>query len=515
MSLTAWLLVFLSIGLLLVRRRRRRLALPPGPPGIPVVGNVLDFPQSHYGAKFAELAAKYGDLVYLELFGQPVVVVNSHDAAIDLLEKRSVNYSDRPRSVMSELTEYDDWVFVLMHYNQKWRQHRRVVVQSFQPGDALVSAQPIVIASVHELLEGLLRTPDKFSEHLGFTLAKSTIRLVYGIQLTDPNDRFFDMASTIVQIGSEMAVPGAFLVDVIPILRFLPSWCPGAKFLRTAEAWKLQARAYRDQLFAAGKAAFDRGIVDSLIGRVFEESDNMPPSETNAPGKMEEMLRGAAAAAYGGSADTTHAAAHVFFLAMALHKDVQEKAQSELDSVVGPDRLPTFADRESLPYIAALVKEVLRWHVIAPIGVAHRSVADDVYDGYLIPAGTLIVPNQWAMARDETQYPDPDNFRPERFLRNGKIDPNVRDPATFAFGFGRRICPGLHFVDMALFINFASILHVFNIGPPVDENDAVLPLKAEFAETSTNSRPEAFGCTIRPRSLNAAQLVHSLAEDAR
>lgn len=80
---------------------------------------------------------------------------------------------------------------------------------------------------------------------------------------------------------------------------------------------------------------------------------------------------------------------------MDLHKDVQEKAQRELDSVVGPDRLPTFADRESLPYIKAPVKEVLRWHVIAPIGVAHRSVADDVYDGYLLPAGTLIVPNQW------------------------------------------------------------------------------------------------------------------------
>lgn len=93
------------------------------------------------------------------------------------------------------------------------------------------------------------------------TLAKSTIRLVYGIQLTDPDDRFFDMASTIVQIKSEMSAPRAFLVDVIPILRFLPSWCPGAKFLRTAEAWRLQARAYRDELFAAGKAAFVSGYI--------------------------------------------------------------------------------------------------------------------------------------------------------------------------------------------------------------------------------------------------------------
>lgn len=68
------------------------------------------------------------------------------------------------------------------------------------------------------------------------------------------------------------------------------------------------------------------------------------------------------------------------------------------------------------------------------------------------------------------------------------------DEGTFTYIFHEpiaeimiRICPGLHFVDMALFINFASILHVFNIGPPEDENGVVLPLQAEFAETSTNS----------------------------
>lgn len=90
---------------------------------------------------------------------------------------------------------------------------------------------------------------------------------------------------------------------------------------------------------------------------------------------------------------------------MAMHKDIQERAQAELDSVVGPDRLPTFADRDSLPYINALVKEVLRWHVISPIGVAHRSDADDFYNGYLIPAGTLIIPNVWYLFSIWTKVP--------------------------------------------------------------------------------------------------------------
>lgn len=80
---------------------------------------------------------------------------------------------------------------------------------------------------------------------------------------------------------------------------------------------------------------------------------------------------------------------------MALNPDAQRKAQAELDSVVGGDRLPQFSDRESLPYVNALVKEVIRWHTVAPIGVPHRSLEDDVYAGHFIPGGSIVMVNQW------------------------------------------------------------------------------------------------------------------------
>ena len=84
-----------------------------------------------------------------------------------------------------------------------------------------------------------------------------------------------------------------------------------------------------------------------------------------------------------------------FFLAMALHPDVQKKAQAELDSVVGHDRFPTHADRPDLPYIEAVAKESLRWHNVLPSGVSHSTSQDMVYDGYFIPAGTILMPNTW------------------------------------------------------------------------------------------------------------------------
>ena len=80
---------------------------------------------------------------------------------------------------------------------------------------------------------------------------------------------------------------------------------------------------------------------------------------------------------------------------MVLFPEAQRRAQKELDNVVGSNRLPDYEDRENLPYINALCKEVLRWHPIVPLGVAHRLTQDDFFKGYFIPAGTIIVGNAW------------------------------------------------------------------------------------------------------------------------
>ena len=95
----------------------------------------------------------------------------------------------------------------------------------------------------------------------------------------------------------------------------------------------------------------------------------------------------------------TNASTHALILALAMHPEVQRKAQAELDNVVGPDRLPEFSDRDALPYVNAIVKEIVRWHAVAPVGGAHRSEADDEYNGYFIPAKSIIIPNQWCAGR--------------------------------------------------------------------------------------------------------------------
>ena len=127
-----------------------------------------------------------------------------------------------------------------------------------------------------------------------------------------------------------------------------------------------------------------------------------------------------------------------FFLAMVLNPKVMKKAQEELDRVVGKGELPDFSHKDDLPYIDALVKETLRWNSPLPTAVPNRAMHDDVYRGYLIPAGATVIQNVWAVFRDPKIYPDPETFNPDRFLKDGKIDPLVFNPEDRLFGTGRR-----------------------------------------------------------------------------
>lgn len=100
--------------------------------------------------------------------------------------------------------------------------------------------------------------------------------------------------------------------------------------------------------------------------------------------------------------------------------------------------------------------EVLRWRPISPSGVPHVLTQDDMYEGHLIPKGTVVFENIWAISRDETEYKDPDRFFPERFLGN-KFGTQVADDGnddlrkpSYAFGGGRRVCPGQYLAQNSL-----------------------------------------------------------------
>ncbi|TFK92448.1 cytochrome P450 [Polyporus arcularius HHB13444] len=413
--------------------RRQRARLPPGPTPLPLIGNVLDMPRKHLARDFAALSEKYGDVVHLNVLGQPVLILGSYQAACDLLEKRSSNYSDRPSSIMVKLCGFG-WLFALMNYGQEWRLHRRAFHQQMG-ADVITRYEPIELKTSRRLLKHLLRSPKDLEAHVKFAFASTVMRIVYGIDLEEPQGRYFDTVERMASVGAEVGVPGRFPVESLSFLRFIPAWCPGGGFKRWAEEVKRDLAQGRNYLWDSAKAAMDEGAVqDSFVTRFM---DTLPADPKEAE-EAEERYRGVTATAYVAGAETTNSALQAFFLAMAMYPLVQKKAQQELETVLGFGRLPEFSDRPSLPYVQAIVKELLRWHSVTPLGMPHRAVADDEYKGYFIPKGAWVIANIRAMARDPALYPDPDNFVPERFIKDGRFEFDGRDPAEYAFGFGRR-----------------------------------------------------------------------------
>ncbi|KAJ8522810.1 hypothetical protein ONZ45_g643 [Pleurotus djamor] len=198
---------------------------------------------------------------------------------------------------------------------------------------------------------------------------------------------------------------------------------------------------------------------------------------------------------------------------MLLYPDVQQRAQEELSAIT--DRLPESSDSPHLPYIQAVMLEVLRWEVVIPLGVSHAVTSDDEYCGFHIPANSAITVNIWAIFNDPNRFPDPREFRPERFLtrpgNNGEpgevvVNQALKEVVMSCFGFGRRICPGRFMAMESLWLSIASVLSVFNIRPSPDE-DGRPSLPQITYEPLFIRKAKPFQCSIEPRSEKACRLI--------
>jgi len=172
-----------------------------------------------------------------------------------------------------------------------------------------------------------------------------------------------------------------------------------------------------------------------------------------------------------------------WILAMLAYPETQARAQAELDAVVGRARLPTFADYPFLPYIRAMVQEILRWRPVAPLALPHQLSEDDWYEGMFIPKGTICIPNVWQMNHDPEVYGENvAHFDPARHLDgNGDIKPGPSGAREghVSYGFGRRDCPGRHLANDSLFIDIALILWASKIERKKDASGELLPLDVD------------------------------------
>ncbi|KAJ7834052.1 cytochrome P450 [Mycena olivaceomarginata] len=488
------LIIFLVIFLFKPTTNRK---LPPGPKGWPLMGNIYDVPRTASWHVFQQWGESYGEMIYFHTFGKPVVVLNSARAAHDLLDKRSAIYSYRPQFSMAN--EVIGWKFSLtsMDYGEKSKRQRRYLQYYFHK-QRLPNYYPLQLKEVHRLLNDLVDDPKNYRSLIKRMAGGITMMLTYGHEVDTIQDPFIIIAEKGVATITAAGVIGAHIVDLIPWLRFIPDWCPGAGLKSLPPGTREDLQTFLHTPFNQVKKQMvgGRTAVPSYTTAMLEETK----------GEDDEGVLGTAALIYSGGLDTTMSFLMSAFTMMVKNPIRQARAQAEMDIVIGkPPVLQCHSFFRNNTDI-----NMARWAASTPIGVPHRLSEDDHYNGFYLPAGSMIMANQWLVlvegdASRSGRVPNPSEFNPDRFLEGDGRNPQP-DPRTVAFGFGRRTCPGKDIAENTVWAAIVSIFFAFRIRPARDSTGEEIPINVEYIEGSVR-HPKPFQCSIEPRRSNSISLI--------
>ncbi|KAK8052460.1 hypothetical protein PG993_003845 [Apiospora rasikravindrae] len=477
----------------------------PGPKPLPLIGNLHQVPKSLQWLHFYHWSREYGPVMHLSMAGQSLVILSTNQAAQDLLSRRSAQYSDRPRMVMSGELVTKGMHMLLRQYDAQYKLHQRMEAPLLNM-KASNCYRPVQEMESRQLLFDIIENTKTYGErgvdfhhHFERALATATAsRTGHEQSLQDAKRVQAEFART--------GQVGAYLVDSFPFLNHLPAFLA---------PWKKEG----EQLYRLERNLHVGNLERGLANPGWNFSKHMRDS-AEARGMSTEELAFDLGIVADAALDTSTVAMDWLVVACITagggENGFVAKAQADLDRVVGRDRLPAFEDRAQLPYIDAIVSEVLRWRPVVVGGVPHATKREDTYMGYRIPAGSLVMGNHYAITRDESVFgANVDAFLPERWLQYPeKANPNsddvdslsheqctLKDLPQTGFGFGRRICTGRNIARNGLFIQVARLLWAFDVEAGVVNDLTGERRRVDDMDCTEGfvTMPKPFRASFRPR----------------
>ncbi|KAK0612636.1 cytochrome P450 [Bombardia bombarda] len=503
----------------------RPKAFPPGPRGLPGLGNLLQvdrtFPFLTYGAwaehygKDTPLGVKKGST--------NVVVLNSGRLVRELLERRGAVYSDRPWQFMNNTWVFkDDLRAAIFQNSSPWLSRWRREFNNNFGTAAIARLRPVYEAEAARLLVKLIgwwsspaaRRRERLEAVLVCWMMSVPTLAVCGKRPDCMGDHGFEIRQFRRCSDEYAALVAPNALDLFPVLRHLP------EFLGMA-GWKERARAVREAVFRTGsqflsaaeeqRAALDAGRPvgwESMLAKMLREQREQDDDDDDDDDMYTAADMGNTAFHIVSAATNTSLAVFsIMLMILAKYPALQRRVRDEVLQVAG-GAAPQGTDVPSLKYTEAFWNEVHRWRPVAPQAVPHAPSQDDIYNGHRIPKGTAVVINVWHIHHSEDDYEEPGRFMPERFLKHpyGMRLDEAHDPAhmeasmsrvTYDFGAGRRICPGMNSARQNLLLGFAKVVWAFDILPP-EGKDIDLSLETGFVQEIA-LHPRDFDVILEPR----------------
>ena len=347
------------------------------------------------------------------------------------------------------------------------------------------------------LLVELMTDPSRYNIAMESFIARVTSRLAWGT--STPSDELKQRARELL-VGVS---PTGAIGNKLPFLMSLP------EKLIPAKAWESRRSRTERKFFETMQQHVQADISKPMPST--QQSWTRMFLERKGHWGFANDLEGANAVGMHGIAGALTIAAPMqsFCLAMCHYPQYQPILHEEIDRVLG-ERMPTFSDMPDMPVLRAFIRETLRWRPPVPSGIPHESVKDDVYEGYFIPAGSVMHPTEWSIGRDPEVFTDPDAWNPLRWLDS--TFPTYQEPLSkypsitgySQFGYGRRICTGQGVTEADLFVGLGSVAWLFSMGTDCEdagvevETTPAVKLDAEpmaMDQSPASSRRESWGST--------------------
>lgn len=432
--------------------------LPPGPKGWPIVG-ALPLLGSMPHVALAELARKYGPVLYLKMGTCNMVVASTPDSARAFLKTLDLNFSNRPPNAGATHLAYNAQDMVFADYGPRWKLLRKLTNLHMLGGKALEDWATVRVSEMGYMLRTMCDASSKgepvmVPELLTYAMANMIGEVILGRRVfvthgTESNE-FKDM---VVEL---MTTAGFFNIgDFIPSIAWMDLQGIEHGMKKLHKRWDaLITKMIEDHMKTSSQRKAKPDLLDVVLA-----NSNTSEAEKLSITNIKALLLNL----FSAGSDTSSSLIEWALSEMICNPTILKRAQEEMDRVIGRDRRLQESDLDKLPYLRAICKEAFRKHPSTPLNLPRIAVESCEVDGYYVPKGTRLSVNIWAIGRDPDLWENPLEFNPDRFLsgKNAKIEPRGNDFELIPFGAGRRICAGTRMGIILVEYIIGTMVHSF------------------------------------------------------
>ncbi|XP_068089319.1 cytochrome P450 2K6-like [Hyperolius riggenbachi] len=429
---------------------------PPGPRGLPVIGNLHMINLKRPTETLMKLSKQYGPIFSLRMGSVKMVVLSGYDTVKSALVDHADEFAERPHIPMFE--DINQGYGVPFSHGDNWKAMRRFTLtklRDFGMGKRTIEARIIEECGfLTKLIESLEGKPTDLTEKTNFAIGNIVISIIFGQRFDYQYPALHRLMGLMHENMRLLGSPSVAMYNYFPVLHYLSSGRRKVmkniedlqNFFKTEFVDRLKQLDRDDQ----------RGFIDAFLIKQQEEC-NDPNTYFH-----EMNLLSTVTTLFMAGTDTTSSTVRWAILFMVQHPDVQRRVHKEIDRVIGLAQ-PRIDHRKNMPYTNAVIHETQRTANIVPMNLPRETTKDVYFMGYHLPKGTYVIPLLESVLYDDTQFQHPESFRPEHFLdSNGAF---MRKAAFMPFSAGRRVCAGETLAKMELFLFITSLLQKFTFHP--------------------------------------------------